>query len=152
MSRQEVARSISFADELSRTPPGVGVDILLTDQRMPRRTGVQLLEWAREHAPRTIRLLMTGFSELEDAIEAINRGNVYYYFIKPWRPDDLLQILRNAADKLHLEEKREQLLRQLQDLNPSLRQDRVPDSGFALRLPSGAREKFELSYESYLRR
>ena len=95
-------------------------DILLTDQRMPRRTGVQLLEWAREHCPRTIRLLMTGYSELDDAVEAINRGHVYHYLLKPWRTEDLLQVLRNAADKFLLERKREQLLQQLQDLNREL--------------------------------
>ena len=96
------------------------IDVLLTDQRMPKKTGVQLLEWARDNSPRTVRLLMTGYSELDDAIEAINRGQVYYYLLKPWRTEDLLQILRNAADKFLLERKREQLLRQLQDLNREL--------------------------------
>ncbi len=96
------------------------VDILLTDQKMPRRTGIQLLEWARQHSPETIRLLMTGYSELEDAVEAINRGHVYYYLLKPWRTEDLLQVLRNAADKFQLERKREQLLRELQSLNREL--------------------------------
>jgi diguanylate cyclase len=93
---------------------------LLTDQRMPKRSGTALLEWARVHSPHTIRLLMTGFSELEDAVEAINRGHVYYYLLKPWRMQDVLQILRNAADKFALERKREQLLHQLQELNSEL--------------------------------
>ncbi|MFO0876618.1 MAG: diguanylate cyclase [Gemmataceae bacterium] len=96
------------------------IDILLTDQRMPDRTGVQLLEWAREHSPRTIPLLMTGFSELEDAIEAINRGHVYYYLVKPWRNEDLLQILRNAADKFLLERERDRYLQELKQLNHEL--------------------------------
>lgn len=43
-----------------------------------------------DHSPRTIRLLMTGYTELEDAVEAINRGHVYYYLVKPWRTEDLL--------------------------------------------------------------
>jgi diguanylate cyclase len=93
---------------------------LLTDQRIPRRTGTVLLEWAREHSPRTIRLLMTGFSELEDAVEAINRGHVYHYLLKPWRNQDVIQILRAAADKFMLERKREQLLHELQELNAEL--------------------------------
>jgi diguanylate cyclase (GGDEF)-like protein len=114
------------ADEAQAVLEKREVDILLTDQRMPRRTGVQLLEWARVNAPRTIRLLMTGYSELEDAVEAINRGHVYYYLLKPWRTEDLLQILRNAADKLLLEEKREQLLQELQELNRELER-RVAD-------------------------
>jgi diguanylate cyclase (GGDEF)-like protein len=116
----------SGADEAEKVFHSHPVDILLTDQKMPRRTGIELLQWAREHFPRTIRLLMTGYSELEDAVEAINRGSVYYYLMKPWRTEDLLQILRNAADKFQLERKREQLLEQLQQLNREL-ETRVAD-------------------------
>src|SRR5262245_3273343 len=111
------ANSVEEAQKLLHS---CAIDILLTDQRMPRKTGVQLLEWAREHSPRTVRLLMTGYSELEDAIEAINRGHVYYYLLKPWRTEDLLQVLRNAADKFLLEGKRERYLDELRRLNREL--------------------------------
>jgi diguanylate cyclase (GGDEF)-like protein len=110
----------SGADEAERLLASRPVDVLLTDQKMPRRTGVQLLEWARRHSPRTIRLLMTGYSELDDAVEAINRGHVYYYLLKPWRTEDLLQVLRNAADKFHLERKQERYLEELWQLNREL--------------------------------
>jgi diguanylate cyclase (GGDEF)-like protein len=96
------------------------VDLILTDQRMPRMTGIQLLEWVREHSPKTVRLLMTGYAELEDAVEAINRGQVYYYLLKPWRTEELQQILRNAAEKFELERNREQLLEELRRLNLEL--------------------------------
>jgi len=96
------------------------IDLVLTDQRMPRRTGIQLLEWIREHSPKTVRLLMTGYSELEDAIDSINRGHVYHYLTKPWRSEELLQILRNAAEKVRLERDKEQLIGQLQTLNTQL--------------------------------
>jgi diguanylate cyclase (GGDEF)-like protein len=89
------------------------IDIILSDQKMPRVTGVQLLEWVRHQAPRTVRLLMTGYAEHEDAVEAINRGQVYYYLLKPWRIEELLQILRNAAEKFQLERRQEQLLEEL---------------------------------------
>jgi diguanylate cyclase (GGDEF)-like protein len=89
------------------------IDIVLSDQKMPRMTGVQLLEWVRHHAPRTVRLLMTGYAEHEDAVEAINRGQVYYYLLKPWRIEELLQILRNAAEKFQLERRQETLLEAL---------------------------------------
>jgi diguanylate cyclase (GGDEF)-like protein len=89
------------------------IDIILSDQKMPRMTGVQLLEWVRHHAPRTVRLLMTGYAEHEDAVEAINRGQVYYYLLKPWRIEELLQILRNAAEKFQLERRQEDLLEKL---------------------------------------
>jgi diguanylate cyclase len=99
------------------------IDIILTDQKMqimPKRTGVQLLEWVRFNSPQTIRLLMTGYAELEDAVEAINRGHVYYYLLKPWRTEELLHILRNAAEKLELERNRDELLEELRQLNREL--------------------------------
>lgn len=98
------------------------IDVVLTDQNMPRQTGVQLLEWVRQHYPHTVRLLMSGYAELEDAIDAINRGQVYHYLLKPWRSEELLQILRNAAEKRLLERSRDQLLHQLQQFNRDLEQ------------------------------
>ncbi|MBI1913351.1 MAG: diguanylate cyclase [Planctomycetes bacterium] len=89
------------------------VDIILSDQRMPKRTGIQLLEWVREHRPQTVRLLMTGFAELEDAVDAINLGHVYHYLLKPCRTEELLHVLRNAAEKIRLEREREQLIEEL---------------------------------------
>ncbi len=103
-------------EQFARRP----IDLILTDQKMPRRTGVQLLEWVREHYPRTVRLLMTGYAELEDAVDAINRGHVYHYLLKPWRTEELLQILRNAAEKFSLERNRDELLEQLRQLNRDL--------------------------------
>jgi diguanylate cyclase (GGDEF)-like protein len=126
LSRDHEVLTAHSADEAQAVLESRPIDILLTDQKMPRRSGVQLLEWAREHSPRTIRLLMTGYSELDDAVEAINRGHVYYYLLKPWRTEDLVQIMRNAADKFLLERRREQLLDQLQQLNTQLEQ-RVAD-------------------------
>jgi len=98
------------------------INVILTDQKMPQQTGIQLLEWVREHYPRTVRLLMSGSAELEDAIDAINRGQVYHYLLKPWRTEELLQIVRNAAEKLLLEHSRDQLLEQLHKFNGELEQ------------------------------
>src|SRR5207302_9593058 len=98
------------------------IDLILADQKMPRMSGVQLLEWVREHSPETIRLLMTGFADLEDAVEAINRGKVYRYLFKPWRADELLQILREAARTFNLERQNGQLLHELRRLNLELEQ------------------------------
>jgi diguanylate cyclase (GGDEF)-like protein len=98
------------------------VDLILTDQRMPRMSGVQLLEWVRQHSPKTLRLLMTGFGELEDAVEAINRGQVYRYLFKPWRAEELLQILRDARWTYQLERSNESLLEELRQLNLELEQ------------------------------
>jgi diguanylate cyclase len=98
------------------------IDVILTDQKMPRQSGIQLLEWVRANHPQTVRLLMTGYAELEEAIDAINRGQVYHYLLKPWRTEELLQVLRNAAERRQLERSRDQLLEQLRELNAELEQ------------------------------
>jgi diguanylate cyclase (GGDEF)-like protein len=107
------------------------IDVILTDQKMPGQTGIELLEWVRENHPRTVRLLMTGYAELEDAVDAINRGQVYYYLLKPWRTEELFQVLRNAAEKRLLEKSRDELIEQLQQLNSELDR-RVHERTFAL--------------------
>jgi diguanylate cyclase (GGDEF)-like protein len=96
------------------------IDLVLADQKLPNMAGVQLLEWVRTHSPRTIRLLMTGLGLFEDAVEAINLGQVYRYIFKPWRNDELLQILRTAAHTFELERRHDQLVEELRRLNLEL--------------------------------
>jgi diguanylate cyclase (GGDEF)-like protein len=101
------------------------VDVLLTDHAMRGTTGVQLLEWIRLNYPNTIRLLMTGFKEVDNAVEAINRGQVHQYIAKPWRMEELQQILRNARDKRRLERKIETDAAELRQLNEQLQRFNV---------------------------
>jgi diguanylate cyclase len=96
------------------------IDLILTDQRMPRMTGTQLLEWVRQSSPRTVRLLMTGFAELEEAVEAINRAQVFRYLFKPWQTEELREVLQSAARTFLLERSNEQLLQELRTLNLEL--------------------------------
>jgi diguanylate cyclase (GGDEF)-like protein len=96
-------------------------DILLTDQRMPGMPGVSLLEWAVQHHPRTKRIMMTGLGNLEEAVEAINRGHVFRYLLKPFGNNELLlTALRAAAHQLQLERDYERVLAQLSELNVQL--------------------------------
>ncbi len=96
------------------------IDLILTDQRMPRISGVQLLEWVCAHHPQTVRLLMTGFAELEEAVEAINRAQVFRYLFKPWRAEELQEVLATAARTFLLERANEQLVQELKTLNQEL--------------------------------
>jgi diguanylate cyclase (GGDEF)-like protein len=98
------------------------IDLILCDQKMPRMPGVHFLEWVRRHHPKTVRLLMTGCAELDEAVEAINRGQIFRYIFKPWRTEDLLETLHNAAHTFLLERSREQLLDELRRLNMELEQ------------------------------
>lgn len=111
------ANSAEVAQRLFLEGP---IDIVLSDQRMPSCSGVELLEWVRRHSPRTMRLLMTGHAELEDAIEAINRGQVHRYLSKPWRADELLDLLRTVSQHFLLERRNEELVKELQRVNSEL--------------------------------
>src|SRR5262249_25681512 len=91
----------------------------------------QLLEWVRARSPHTIRLMMTGLGRLEDAVDAINCGQVHRYIFKPWRNAELLQILRNAAKTFALERSHEQLLDELRQLNHQL-EERVQQQSWEL--------------------
>jgi diguanylate cyclase (GGDEF)-like protein len=97
-------------------------DLILADHKMAGMSGVQLLEWVRGQHPRTIRLLMSGFANMKDAVEAINRGQIFRYLAKPWRHEELLQSLRDAARAFLLERSHEELLLELRQLNEDLEQ------------------------------
>jgi len=99
--------SAEEAKQLFRNHP---IDILMCDQRMPGETGVQLMEWAKEHYPRTLRLLMSGYAELEDAVAAINRCQVFRYLFKPWQQEELERVLDDAIRSIELERSHEKLL------------------------------------------
>jgi two-component system response regulator PhcR len=71
-----------------------GVGVLVTDQRMPLETGVQLLARVKERYPTVIRLLTTAYAELSDAVSAVNRGEIHRYILKPWDMESLRADLR----------------------------------------------------------
>jgi diguanylate cyclase (GGDEF)-like protein len=98
------------------------VDLILSDQRLPGMTGVQLLEWVRIQHPRTVRMLMTGYAQVDDAVEAINRGQVYRFLFKPWRVEELLQALMDAAKAYRMERDHARLWAELKQLNQELEQ------------------------------
>ena len=72
------------------------VDIILTDQRMPDMTGLELLKKAKELSPDTLRILMSGYSDIDIVIAAINDGRIYQYITKPWNNDGLIEIMNDA--------------------------------------------------------
>ena len=116
------AESAAQAKDLCAQRP---VEMVLADQYLgdhTAETGVQLLEWVRLRQPATIRLLMTARASLEDAVDAINQGQVHRFLTKPLASDSLLNTLRSAAHTLQLERNNEELLTQLRSLNQELEQ------------------------------
>lgn len=74
------------------------VEIIISDQKMPKRTGVEFFEIIQEKYQKPIRILLTGYSDIEAVINAINKGKVYSYVTKPWNDFDLRQMIFNAFD------------------------------------------------------
>ena len=72
------------------------IKLVITDQRMPEMTGIQLLEKLSPEFPDTIRMILTGFSDIEVIIEAINTGKVFRYITKPWDENELRMTIENA--------------------------------------------------------
>jgi len=81
--------------------PGV-ISVILTDQRMPLMTGAEMLEQSIQSAPKASRLLLTGYTDLESVIEAVNKGQIHRYLTKPWDPVDLQQTVDQAVEKFEL--------------------------------------------------
>jgi response regulator RpfG family c-di-GMP phosphodiesterase len=73
------------------------VHIIMTDQRMPQITGVEMLTKVKAKNPMAVRMLFTGYADLESIIAAINQGHVYQFLRKPWQPEDLQMAVRNAV-------------------------------------------------------
>ncbi len=73
------------------------VHIVMSDQRMPQITGVELLTKVKSRYPQAIRMLFTGFADLESIVAAINQGHVFQFLKKPWQPEELESAVRQAA-------------------------------------------------------
>lgn len=84
--------------------------VVISDQRMPGRSGVELLTATKERCPRAVRLLTTAYSELSSAIDAVNEGEIYAYVTKPWKLDELKVVVRQALLLHHLHCERDALL------------------------------------------
>ena len=73
------------------------VHIVMSDQRMPQISGVELLTKVKSRYPHAIRMLFTGFADIESIIAAINQGHVFQFLKKPWQPEELESAVRQAA-------------------------------------------------------
>ena len=97
------------------------IHVIVTDQRMPGMTGVQFLQRIPDE-PDNVRMILTGFSDIEAIIEAINTGKVYRYITKPWDKDELKITIDNALEAVRLRRDNKHLISVLKESNDNLEQ------------------------------
>jgi len=97
------------------------VSIIISDQRMPEMTGVQLLERAQMLRPESIRMLLTGYTDVESVIAAINKGQIYRYITKPWDPTDLDITVQKAIETFELRSELNEKNRRLETMLEELK-------------------------------
>ncbi len=90
------------------------IDLIITDQRMPEMTGIQFLERVLPEYPDTVRMILTGFSDVEAIIGAINTGRVFRYIGKPWNETELRMAIENARQLSYVMKRNKALLAVLQ--------------------------------------
>jgi DNA-binding NtrC family response regulator len=94
------------------------IHVVMTDQRMPAMTGVELLSQVQGQWPDAIRMVFTGYSDIKAVIDAINQGHIFRYITKPWDPDELRAVLRHACEEYDRIVERRRLLTDLRDAQP----------------------------------
>ena len=102
------------------------VDIIITDQRMPGMTGVEFLEHVLEAYPDPMRILLTGYADMNAVVDAVNKGKIFHYLNKPWNEEELDETINRAYDKYlekaHLKELNSKLEESNDQLEFMLRQ------------------------------
>ncbi|MDQ3071698.1 MAG: response regulator [Bacteroidota bacterium] len=96
------------------------VQVIITDQRMPEMTGIQFLESIIPSYPEPIRILLTGYADINAVVDAINKGQVYRYISKPWNEPELRAVIENAVEVFSLREENKTLTNNLLKVNEQL--------------------------------
>jgi len=96
------------------------IDVIMSDQRMPGMTGVEFLRAAKAKYPETIRIILSGYAELQYVTEAINEGAIYRFLSKPWDDEQLREQVQKAFEHSELQEKNQQLDMKIRATNRDL--------------------------------
>lgn len=96
------------------------IHIIISDQRMPEMTGIDFFSSILESHPEPIRMLLTGYADINAVIGAINKGQVYKYFSKPWDENELKENIEKAYELYHLRKENTELTDKLMDVNHKL--------------------------------
>ena len=99
------------------------IHLVIADQRMPKMTGTEFLERIIPEFPDCIRMILTGYSDVEAIIEAINKGKVFRYITKPWNKEELHMTINNAFENYEQKVKNRRLIEDLTQTNKHLEQE-----------------------------
>lgn len=94
--------------------------IIISDQRMPKMTGIEFFESILDKYPEPIRMLLTGYADINAVVDAINKGQVYKYFSKPWNEEELRHNIDKAFEVYSLRKENKELTAKLLDVNEKL--------------------------------
>ena len=96
------------------------IQLVISDYRMPEMTGVEFLAKVKADYPDTIRMILSGFADVEAVVEAINQGEIYKFLAKPWNDQELLSTVKRALEHSSLQRENDKLLRELRSTNTEL--------------------------------
>lgn len=97
------------------------VHLVMSDQRMPEMNGTEFLALIKDQHPEVIRIILTGYTEVDAITESINRGHIYKFFLKPWNDDNLKLEIRKALDQYDLIQDNKKLTQTILKQNEDLR-------------------------------
>jgi len=98
-----------------------GVALIISDQRMPEMTGVDFLQQAKDKCPDALRVMLTGYADLEATMNAVNKGEIWRYLTKPWDDKQLILMVRDALRQYHLARENERLQSVVREQNEELK-------------------------------
>lgn len=117
--KYKVFTAISGADAISILEKNE-IHVIVTDQRMPNMTGVEFLEKVLERFTDPIRILLTGYTDMNAVVDAINKGKIFHYLTKPWNEDELDKTIERAYDIYQEREKIKTMNEKLEISNSQL--------------------------------
>jgi signal transduction histidine kinase len=99
------------------------VQVIISDQRMPEMTGTEMYSIIKRQYPDAVQIILTGYSDIQAVIDAINQGNVFHYLTKPWKIDELDNVVEKAFQRFKLISENKQLLNELKETNQKLEKE-----------------------------
>jgi len=137
------------------------VDLIVSDQRMPGLTGSEFLRQSRDIVPDALRIMLTGYADINATIDAINKGGAFRYINKPWDDDEMIRTIRDSVRQCHLLAENRRLSALVEKQNDELKEwngnlkSRVLEQTAAIRIRndelSGLSNKLQEEYENCLK-